>query len=285
MDAIRSSANTPSAAPIPTERHPGASGASGSVGAIAELVVERYKVEADTVAIAEAIVVIERYMSKLQALEGRLNTYLTSSHPTKAGSDQIKEEMAQVESLIEAVEQGVFAAMDAMGQKRLLNSLSYSNTGVTIQREGPSWKMGGLKAFDGASQPPVVPTAESIRMHKGLLAGYEAELRDLNDKYRHDYHSEESKGNWRRITWLNTEINLTRASIGEAELKLSAMGRYDELKRSYDLQCLELSTLKDNGVQHARARADELEKSISVLEASMKTEKAIIQRDTSASSA
>jgi chromosome segregation ATPase len=242
----------------------------------------------------QAIAVVVKCKGEIQVARDRLTALLNSNNPTEADFKQMAKEVSRLESLMQRAHQEIGESMDAVDHgQNLLQGYTNRNTGRSVVRSGQSWEIQGMERnrnTELASQLPVMPTGKSIRMHEVLIEKYKGKIAAA-EKTLEDYRKGSSatdaevKEIEEKIGWWKNEIDQTQVSLGHAEKFMTkftvkprdeALVRYGQLKTDYDRMCLELSTIKDNGVYRSQARADELDTMISDLEVSMKIEMAIV---------
>ena len=242
----------------------------------------------------QAVSVVERCKGEIEVARDRLTALLSSENPTEADFKQMAKEVSRLESLMKGAHELIADCMEAVDHgQNLLQGYTNGNTGISVVRAGQSWEIKGMERNqDLESQLPVMPNGKSISMHEALIDNYKGKISDA-EKTLEDYRKgpnatgAEVKEFEKKIGWWKNEIDETQVSLGQAEKFLAkytvkprdeAVVRHDQMKSHYDRLCLELSTIKDNGIHRYQARADELEKMISHLEASMKNEMAIIEQ-------
>lgn len=242
----------------------------------------------------QAIAVVVKCKGEIQVARDRLTALLNSNNPTEADFKQMAKEVSRLESLMQRAHQEIGESMDAVDHgQNLLQGYTNRNTGRSVVRSGQSWEIQGMERnrnTELVSQLPVMPTGKSIRMHEVLIEKYKGKIAAA-EKTLEDYRKgsnatdAEVKEIEEKIGWWKNEIDQTQVSLGHAEKFMTkftvkprdeALVRYGQLKTDYDRMCLELSTIKDNGVYRSQARADELDTMISDLEVSMKIEMAIV---------
>ncbi len=203
---------------------------------------------------------IDGYAKEISAIEKVLDGNATSSTSKPVDAAELKQYVGWLKAEIDK---------------------THTSLRLAEEKQRP-WAELGLNA-QPESKLPVQPSVDSLRSHKERMAQYEQELSaadkalgDLDNGLVTTVTRQEIQDH---KSWLQGEIDRTYTSLRKAQEVVGkdiALGRaaymqqHNEMKARYDTFCLELSTIKDNGVHRNPARVAELDTLITELEASLK---------------